>query len=150
VRTIDDLRRLLRELRRREARRRDGSERTYRDLAAKAGWSHGLVAAYLTGKILPSTERFDALIRLLGASPVEQGALATARDRGTAPCDAAGSRFPASHSRRFRANSRRMYPPSSAVPANSPISMTCSAPTRPRTSASWPVPPESAKPDTEL
>ncbi|HEU5332461.1 MAG TPA: tetratricopeptide repeat protein [Actinocrinis sp.] len=31
--------------------------------------------------MLPPTDRFDVLIRLLGASPAEQGALATARDR---------------------------------------------------------------------
>lgn len=31
--------------------------------------------------MLPPTDRFDALVRLLGATPAEQGALATARDR---------------------------------------------------------------------
>jgi tetratricopeptide (TPR) repeat protein len=31
--------------------------------------------------VLPPTDRFDCLIRILGATPAEQGALATARDR---------------------------------------------------------------------
>lgn len=76
-----DLARLLRELRRRDARRRGGAELTYRDLAAATGWSHGIIGGYLTGRVLPPTDRFDVLVRLLGASPAEQGALATARDR---------------------------------------------------------------------
>jgi tetratricopeptide (TPR) repeat protein len=40
-----------------------------------------VVADYFTGKVLPPIERFDALVRLLGASPAEQGALATLRDQ---------------------------------------------------------------------
>src|SRR6185437_4164379 len=36
---------------------------------------------YLAGRVLPPTDRFDTLVRLLGATPAEQGALATARDR---------------------------------------------------------------------
>jgi tetratricopeptide (TPR) repeat protein len=81
LRTVDDLARVLRELRRRHARRTGGAELTYRELAAATGWSHGIVGEYLTGRILPPTGRFDALIRLLGATPAEQGVLATARDR---------------------------------------------------------------------
>lgn len=81
VRTVADLALLLRMLRRREARRRGGAELTYRELAARAGWSHTVVADYLTGKTLPPTDRFDTLVRLLGAGAAEQGALATARDR---------------------------------------------------------------------
>jgi tetratricopeptide (TPR) repeat protein/transcriptional regulator with XRE-family HTH domain len=81
VRTVEDLARLLRRLRRREARWRGGTELTYRELAARAGWSHAMVAAYLTGKTLPPTDRFDTLVQLLGATLAEQGALATARDR---------------------------------------------------------------------
>jgi tetratricopeptide (TPR) repeat protein len=81
VRTVADLGRVLRELRRRHARRMGGAEPTYRELAAATGWSHGIIGEYLAGRILPPTDRFDALIRLLGASPAEQGALATARDR---------------------------------------------------------------------
>ncbi len=79
--TMSDLARLLRQLKRRDARRRGGSELTYRTLAAKTGWSAGIIAHYFTGKTLPPTDRFDLLVRLLGASPAEQGRLATIRDR---------------------------------------------------------------------
>ncbi|MEN3309085.1 MAG: hypothetical protein V7603_5287 [Micromonosporaceae bacterium] len=81
VRTVADLAGLLRELRRRHARRHGGAELTYRELAAATGWSHGIIGEYLAGRVLPPTDRFDALVRLFGASPAEQGALATARDR---------------------------------------------------------------------
>jgi hypothetical protein len=81
VQTMEELALVLRTLRRREARRREGAELTYRHLAGRAGWSHAVVAAYLTGKTLPPTDRFDTLIQLLGATRAEQGALATARDR---------------------------------------------------------------------
>ncbi|WP_238019727.1 tetratricopeptide repeat protein [Dactylosporangium sp. AC04546] len=40
-----------------------------------------MIGGYLSGQVLPPTDRFDALVRLLGATPAEQGALATARDR---------------------------------------------------------------------
>lgn len=79
--TVAELAALLRELRRRHARGHREPELTYRELAAATGWSHGIVGQYLAGRILPPTDRFDALIRLLGATPAEQGALATARDR---------------------------------------------------------------------
>ncbi|GIH06901.1 SARP family transcriptional regulator [Rhizocola hellebori] len=78
--TLADLARMLRQLKRRDARRRGGAELSYRALAAKTGWSAGIIAHYFTGKTLPPTDRFDALVRLLGASPVEQGRLATMRD----------------------------------------------------------------------
>lgn len=81
VRTVEDLSRLLRGLRRRQARRRRDGELTYRELARKAGWSVTAVAEYFTGKTLPPTDRFDVLVALLDAEPAEQGALATARDR---------------------------------------------------------------------
>ncbi|MDG4765085.1 tetratricopeptide repeat protein [Solwaraspora sp. WMMD406] len=79
--TLDDLAGLLRALRRRHARREGHRVLSYRTLAARAGWSHTAVAEYLTGKTLPPTDRFDVLVGLLGASPVERGALASARDR---------------------------------------------------------------------
>ncbi len=79
--TIDDLARVLRQLRRRDARHRGGTQFSYRDLAARTGWSVGIIGAYFSGKVLPPTDRFDVLVRLLGASAAEQGALATARDR---------------------------------------------------------------------
>jgi transcriptional regulator with XRE-family HTH domain len=79
--TLAELAALLRQLRRRDARQRGGPESTVRELAAKTGWSHATIADYLAGKILPRTDRFDALIQMLGATPAEQGALATVRDR---------------------------------------------------------------------
>lgn len=81
VRTILELARVLRQLRRRQARQHGGTQLTYRQLAGATGWSRGIIGEYLGGNILPPTERFDVLIRLLGATPAEQGALATARDR---------------------------------------------------------------------
>lgn len=71
----------MRALRRRHARQQSDGELTYRELAARTGWSHTAIAEYLTGKTLPPTDRLDALVRLLGATPAEQGSLATARDR---------------------------------------------------------------------
>jgi tetratricopeptide (TPR) repeat protein len=81
VRTLTDLGLVLRELRRRQARRGGGVQLSYRDLAAATGWSHGIIGEYMAGRVLPPTDRFDILIRLLGATTAEQGALATARDR---------------------------------------------------------------------
>ncbi|GAA3776227.1 tetratricopeptide repeat protein [Plantactinospora mayteni] len=81
VRTLPDLAAVLRALRRRHARQRRDGELTYRELAARTGWSTAAVAEYLTGRTLPPTDRFDILVGLLGATPVEQGMLATARDR---------------------------------------------------------------------
>jgi tetratricopeptide (TPR) repeat protein len=81
VRCLDDLALVLRKLRRREARQRADAELTYRQLAAKTGWSHAVIGQYFTGKVLPPTDRFDILVGLLGATHAEQGALATARDR---------------------------------------------------------------------
>ncbi|GHJ49309.1 SARP family transcriptional regulator [Catellatospora sp. TT07R-123] len=78
--TLHELARTLRQLKRRDARRRGGAELTYRALAARTGWSTGIIAHYFTGKTLPPTDRFDTLVRLLGASPAEQGKLATLRD----------------------------------------------------------------------
>ncbi len=81
VRTLPELAALLRELRRRHARRQGGTGLSYRDLAAATGWSHGIIGEYLSGRVLPPTGRFDTLIALLGAGSAEQGAFATARDR---------------------------------------------------------------------
>ncbi|MGX4656235.1 ATP-binding protein [Micromonospora sp. SCSIO 07396] len=81
IHTVEELAALLRQLRRREARQQGETPLTYRQLAAKTGWSRGVIGEYFAGNILPPPERFDTLIRLLGASPAEQGALATARDR---------------------------------------------------------------------
>ena len=81
VETAAGLAGLLRALRRRHARDNRDSELTYRELAARTGWSPSAIAEYFTARTLPPTDRFDALIALLGATPAEQGALATARDR---------------------------------------------------------------------
>src|SRR5262245_5173327 len=81
VQTLADLARLLRQLRRRQAHRLRVPELTYRDLAARTGWSIGTIAGYFAGRILPPTDRFDIFVGLLGASPAEQGVLATLRDR---------------------------------------------------------------------
>ncbi len=79
--SLPELALALRELRRRHARRHGAAELTYRELASRTGWSHGIIGEYLAGRVLPPTDRFDVLIRLLGATPAEQGVLATARDR---------------------------------------------------------------------
>src|SRR5690242_21906013 len=81
VQTLDQLAGLLRTLRRRHARTRRDREMTYRDLAERTGWSVTSIAEYFTAKTLPPTDRFDALLVLLGADLAEQGALASARDR---------------------------------------------------------------------
>ncbi|MEV4415703.1 tetratricopeptide repeat protein [Catellatospora sp. NPDC049609] len=81
VQTVQDLALLLRRLRHRHARQHGGNLLTYRQLAAKTGWSHGIIGEYFAGNVLPPTERFDILTRLLGATSVEQGVLATARDQ---------------------------------------------------------------------
>jgi tetratricopeptide (TPR) repeat protein/transcriptional regulator with XRE-family HTH domain len=78
--SVADLAMRLRWLRRRQAHQRGEAPLTYRELAARTGWSHGIIGAYLTGKVLPPTDRLDILVRLLGATAAEQGALATARD----------------------------------------------------------------------
>jgi DNA-binding SARP family transcriptional activator/Tfp pilus assembly protein PilF len=95
-----DLAGMLHQLRRREARRRGGAELTYREIAAKTGWSLGIVAQYFSGKTLPPIDRFDALLRLLGASPAELGTLATARDQADEL--RRGHRRPASEAGAFR------------------------------------------------
>ncbi len=81
VRTVPELARVLRLLHRREARNRDGARLTYRELAAKTGWSRAIIGEYLKGTALPPTDRFDHLVQILGASRSELGPLATARDR---------------------------------------------------------------------
>ncbi|ACU72646.1 transcriptional regulator, XRE family [Catenulispora acidiphila DSM 44928] len=81
VTTSEELAELLRDLRRRHARRRRDRKLTYRELAAETGWSQTAIAEYFTARTLPPTDRFDALLEVLGVSPAEQRALATARDR---------------------------------------------------------------------
>jgi tetratricopeptide (TPR) repeat protein len=81
VRTLDELAGLLRALRRRHARQRGDGMLTYREVAARTGWSLTAVGEYFSGRTLPPTDRLDVLVSMLRATPAEQGALATARDR---------------------------------------------------------------------
>jgi hypothetical protein len=70
VATLADMARLVRQLRRRQARQGGEAMLTYRELAAKTGCSRGIIGEYFAGDVLPPTDRFDVLTRL-----------ATARDR---------------------------------------------------------------------
>jgi tetratricopeptide (TPR) repeat protein/transcriptional regulator with XRE-family HTH domain len=81
ITTVADLARLLRWLRQRQAHQLGQPALTYRQLAGATGWSRAAIGNYLTGKSLPPTDRFDELVRLLGASAAELRPLATARDR---------------------------------------------------------------------
>ena len=81
VENLADLAALLRTLRRQHARARRDRALTYRELAGKTGWSHAAIAEYFTARTLPPPDRFDALLEVLGAAPVERRALANARDR---------------------------------------------------------------------
>lgn len=81
IESLAELAQALRQLRRRHARGRNDSVLTYRELATRTGYAYGLIAEYFSGKVLPPTDRFDVLVQLLGANSVEQGALASARDR---------------------------------------------------------------------
>jgi transcriptional regulator with XRE-family HTH domain len=89
VRSEAELARVLRVLRRREARVRRGAALTYREISDRTGWSVSVIGGYFTGMRLPSAERLDELARLLGASGPELGALASARERAgeERPCD---------------------------------------------------------------
>jgi len=78
--TVTDLGGVLRLLRSRHGLQHPSGPLTYRELAARMGSSHGIIGEYLAGHVLPPTERFDALVALLGASSIERGLLATARD----------------------------------------------------------------------
>lgn len=81
ARTCADLAELLRVLRRRHARDNGDTPLTYRELAARTGWSRGIIGEYLLGNVVPPMDRFDQLVGLLGARSNEWGPLATARDR---------------------------------------------------------------------
>ncbi len=81
ISTLPELSRLLRRLRRREARARPGGELTYRELSTRMHCSVTTIGEYLTGVRLPPANRFDVLAQALGATPAEMGALSTAWDR---------------------------------------------------------------------
>ena len=93
VGSLADLARVLRQLRRREARTRLGPELTYRELATRMSCSPASIGYYFSGAVLAPIERFDELVRHLGANAVEREALAQARDRvaeGPSPVVATG------------------------------------------------------------
>lgn len=80
VTSVDRLSRLLRQLKRRGTP--DGGRGpTHRQIAARTGWSPASVTYYLTGAVLAPVDRFDLLVRLLGATAAEREALVAARDR---------------------------------------------------------------------
>lgn len=79
--TRDELARVLRQLRRRQGRGQRDKPLTYREIAAKAGWSLGIVSDYFSGKVLPPTDRLDMLVGMLGTTVAEQRAVAMFRDR---------------------------------------------------------------------
>ncbi|NUP47735.1 MAG: tetratricopeptide repeat protein [Catenulispora sp.] len=79
--SLEDVAALLRALRRRHARVQRDSALTYRELAARTGWSPAAIAEYFTARTLPPTDRYDALLDVLGAAPGELRALVDARDR---------------------------------------------------------------------
>lgn len=81
VRTPAELGDLLRALRRREARTRHGRELTHTQISERMNVSAAIIGYYLAGTVLPPSDRFDALVRVLGADRTELAALATARDR---------------------------------------------------------------------
>src|SRR5688572_13399060 len=96
VRGPADLARVLRDLRQREAQRRQGPPRSYRQIADLAGLSLAAVGSYLAGSRVPSDARFYRLVEVLGADPTELGALAAARRRLTTAVPAATARSGAS------------------------------------------------------
>ncbi|NUR63427.1 MAG: tetratricopeptide repeat protein [Catenulispora sp.] len=79
--SLEDLAGLLRAMRRRHTRQSRDSTLTYREMAQRTGWSRSAIAEYFTARTLPPADRFDALLTVLGAAPVELRALADARDR---------------------------------------------------------------------
>jgi hypothetical protein len=78
--TIEDLGDSLRRLRRRYARRRSDALLSYRYLAEKTGYAHGVIGGYFSGKVLPPPDKLDVLVVLLGANSGERLAFAAARD----------------------------------------------------------------------
>lgn len=138
--TLEDLAALLRDLRRRHARERRDSPLTYRELAGRTGWSQAAIAEYFTGRTLPPTDRFDALVEVLGARPAERGALADARDRLEENQRRARSR-PA---RRPEPPAGDSAPASGTVPAPGPAPAPAGARERPAYSGPRQLPPDTA------
>jgi len=78
--TLEDLGDSLRRLRRRYARRRKDALLSYRYLAEKTGYAHGVIGGYFSGKVLPPPDKLDVIVVLLGADGAERLAFAAARD----------------------------------------------------------------------
>ncbi|HZU54519.1 MAG TPA: helix-turn-helix transcriptional regulator [Actinocrinis sp.] len=78
--TLEDLGDSLRRLRRRYARRRSDALLSYRYLAEKTGYAHGVIGGYFSGKVLPPPDKLDVIVVLLGADSSERLAFAAARD----------------------------------------------------------------------
>jgi hypothetical protein len=78
--TLEDLGDSLRRLRRRYARRRSDALLSYRYLAEKTGYAHGVIGGYFSGKVLPPPDKLDVIVVLLGADSTERLAFAAARD----------------------------------------------------------------------
>jgi hypothetical protein len=78
--TLEDLGDSLRRLRRRFARRRSDALLSYRYLAEKTGYAHGVIGGYFSGKVLPPPDKLDVIVVLLGADSTERLAFAAARD----------------------------------------------------------------------
>ncbi len=81
VSSLHELAHVLRMLKRREARSRGAAPLTHREVARRLGCSAATVGNYLTGSILAPIDRFDAVVRLFGATAAERAALEAARDR---------------------------------------------------------------------
>ncbi|NUT96816.1 MAG: helix-turn-helix domain-containing protein, partial [Saccharothrix sp.] len=81
MRSTADLAAVLRDLRRRLADRGGEAKLTFRELADRTGLSRSAINDYLTGKVLPPTDRFDILLTVFEVDPDERRAFATARDR---------------------------------------------------------------------
>src|SRR5579859_2113509 len=80
VESLEDLGDSLRRLRRRFARRQRDALLSYRYLAEKTGYAHGVIGGYFSGKVLPPPDKLDVLIELLGVSPPERREFARVRD----------------------------------------------------------------------
>lgn len=120
IRDAAGLARALRELRQREARVRRGPELTYRQIAARTGWSVSAVGSYFSGVRVPRPARLRELLDLLGATEAERAALAAARARlaSTGQPSGRAGRGPArsvAGSGRYRANG-----PTNPIPRGTP------------------------------
>ncbi len=92
VRGPADLARLLRDLRQREARRRQRPPLSYRQIAEETGLSLAAVGSFFAGSRIPSDARFYDFLEVLGAEAEEREALDAARRRIMTAAPAAEAR----------------------------------------------------------